>query len=153
MSERIIKVYLNRIKIIISSLTLSYLLSGCASELNQPNQTSLISKNPQEITPSKEQGDINYNYPRPLPKLIFIKEEEEDPRLGDQALHRGWDINGDQRVDLLEVLSRSGERNVVVYDFDFDGEVDLIKDLRQGEGKDSSRFQKDVRKDTHFEDR
>ena len=89
----------------------------------------------------------------PLPRLIFIKEEEEDPRLGDQSIHRGWDINNDQRVDLLEVLSKSGERNVVVYDFDFDGEVDLIKDLRQGGGKDFSQFQKEVRKDTHFEDR
>ena len=58
MSERIIKVYLNHIKIITSSLTLSYLLSGCAGELNQSNQASLISKNPQEITPSKEQVKI-----------------------------------------------------------------------------------------------
>ncbi len=40
---------------------------------------------------------------------------------------RGWDINMDGRLDMLEVLDDKGDPEAFVYDFNFDGTVDLVK--------------------------
>jgi hypothetical protein len=41
---------------------------------------------------------------------------------------RGWDLDGDERYDMVEVLNEDGTTQSYVYDFDGDGRVDLVKD-------------------------
>jgi hypothetical protein len=44
-----------------------------------------------------------------------------------QTGFRGWDMDGDGRFELLEVLGPDGQVQARVYDFDGDGEIDLKK--------------------------
>jgi hypothetical protein len=39
---------------------------------------------------------------------------------------RGWDFNGDSRFDMIQAVEESG-LGEAVYDFDFDGRIDLRK--------------------------
>ena len=44
-----------------------------------------------------------------------------------QTGFRGWDMDGDGRFELLEVLDPDGTVQARVYDFDGDGRIDLKK--------------------------
>ncbi len=40
---------------------------------------------------------------------------------------RGWDMNQDGRVDMIEILDTAGKAYAYVFDFDADGRVDFLK--------------------------
>lgn len=69
-------------------------------------------------------------YAKPLPDRtdIGVEWHYSNGATKDGAGFRGWDVDGDDRYDMVEVLNDDGSTKSYVYDFDGDGQVDLEKD-------------------------
>lgn len=52
---------------------------------------------------------------------------------------RGWDMDKDDRYELVEVLNDDGTTQAYVFDFDGDGRVDLVKDVKETKNKEASK--------------
>lgn len=68
-------------------------------------------------------------FPQPLPTLTKIKVDwhYSDGSMATVDGYRGWDFNGDDRFDMVEVLAEDGGVQKRVFDFDGDGRIDLVK--------------------------
>jgi hypothetical protein len=69
-------------------------------------------------------------YPKPLPDRtdIAVEWHYSNGATTTSDGFRGWDLNGDDRYEMVEVLNDDGTTRAYVYDFDGDGKVDLVKD-------------------------
>lgn len=76
-----------------------------------------------------KQGQKTSN-PRPLPDQTDIAVEWHYSNGATTTADgfRGWDLVGDGRYEMIEVLNEDGSTQSYVYDFDGDGRVDLVKD-------------------------
>lgn len=64
-----------------------------------------------------------------LPNLTKIKVDwhYSDGSVQTVDGYRGWDFDGDERLDMVEVLAEDGGVQKRVFDFDGDGRIDLVK--------------------------
>ncbi len=69
-------------------------------------------------------------YPKPLPDRtdIAIEWHYSNGATSTADGFRGWDLDGDDRYEMVEVLNDDGSTQSYVYDFDGDGRVDLVKE-------------------------
>lgn len=69
-------------------------------------------------------------YPKPLPDRTDIEIEWYYANGASTTADgfRGWDVDGDDRYEMVEVLNADGSTQSFVYDFDGDGRVDLVKE-------------------------
>lgn len=70
-------------------------------------------------------------YPKPLPDRtdIEVQWHYSNGATTNSDGFRGWDLDGDDRYEMVEVLNEDGTTQSYVYDFDGDGSVDLVKDV------------------------
>ena len=102
---------------------------GCAAKFS-PKKT------PQEQVVTKTHYDIRKEspliQPLPLPSLIpiWVDWHFSDNTSESNLMFRGWDFDGDEKIDMLEILNEKGNVVAVAFDFTNDGNIDLFKEIK-----------------------
>jgi hypothetical protein len=105
-------------------ISLAALVLGCATTGSTDTSDDLrweVQEMPPQASPQSLLGT-------PVPQLLKI-EKQISASGGLKQIRKLWDMNGDGRVDMIDVKSQ-GAKNIRVFDFDFDGEIDLVQDLQ-----------------------
>ena len=68
-----------------------------------------------------------YRAPLPVRVPLAVRQELSDGSSLTDGRYRGWDVNRDGRVDVVERLDERGNLQSAAYDFDYDGNVDMVK--------------------------
>lgn len=71
-----------------------------------------------------------YRDPLPVRVPLAIREDLSDGSSSTDDRFRGWDVNRDGRVDVVEKFDERGNLQSAAYDFDYDGKVDMVKNRR-----------------------
>ena len=105
---------------------ISTLAPGCATtEKTAPTQTTKVDDggwNGYTFTNEPTvQGDMKL--PAMIP--ISINWQKDGQTLETTRGYRGWDINLDGTIDMLEIINGDGQTIARAYDFNFDGEIDF----------------------------
>jgi hypothetical protein len=104
-------------------MSLAALIFGCATtDSNDKDQN--LTWEVQEVPPQTNPQSL---LDTPVPQLLKI-EKQTSSSGGLKQIRKLWDMNGDGRVDMIEVKAQ-GSKNIRVFDFDFDGEIDLVQDI------------------------
>ena len=100
------------------------LATGCATTEKKPE--------PQGAAPERAwtHYTLTVGAPEPatmkLPALIpiWINWHKGEKTVATTLGYRGWDFNGDNTIDMLEIVGPEGAAVARMYDFDFDGKID-----------------------------
>jgi hypothetical protein len=115
--------YVNALILNVFSIVLASSFDSCASLRGKDADPSDVKPTHYTLRLETEQKQIP-----PLPSYTPImvdwhyKSGEVVSKLG----FKGWDFNGDKRFDMIQAVEDSGAGETV-FDFDFDGEIDLRK--------------------------
>jgi hypothetical protein len=99
-------------------------LGACShiGDLTRDNDAALEGLNLPEFTIEGGRWEIGKSRLWPNSQSIELVFEEDDSR---RQAFVGWDFNRDGTIDVLDVLDRHGQPSHRLYDFDFDGIIDL----------------------------
>jgi hypothetical protein len=102
--------------------TVGAALTGCVTtedetvDLNKPTHYTL-----------RRGPTVQHAAPLPAQTDVLVDWHYKNGDRKTQTGFRGWDMDGDGRFELLEVLDPDGTVQARVYDFDGDGRIDLKK--------------------------
>ena len=105
------------------AVCIGFAVAGCSSE-EKPKVEEVV-------VPQKTHYTLRMGKPilhrAPLPDLteIFVDWHYNTGKIDKVLGFRGWDVSGDGRIDMLEILDEKGEVIQTAFDFDSDGVVDL----------------------------
>jgi hypothetical protein len=111
-------------------IILSILAGACATTektvAEKPKPTHFTLKMQKE-----EVGDklVPTGYP------IHVDWYEGEQLMVSEPAFRGWDFNGDGRIEMLEQVDTATNNVKLFYDFDFDGRIDVVHEVSQGEAQ------------------
>lgn len=110
------------------------LAAGCVTD--KPESTEGATRTHYTLKEGKKT-----KYPKPLPDRtdIGIEWHYSNGASQDAPGFRGWDMNGDERDEMVEVLNDDGTTKAYVFDFDGDGKVDFEKEKGAPKGTPSSK--------------
>lgn len=95
------------------SLTIGCSLLRFSSAPQEP--VRLVTK---KGTPTQVSADLPIYIP------IWVEEHQGEKLLSSRLGFKGWDMDHNGTIDMLEVLDSKGQVSKTLYDFDFDGKVD-----------------------------
>ena len=98
------------------------LVTGCAT--SGADESGAITKTHYTL----KLGEVIPSHP-PLPSRTNIQVTWHLSNGGTEDVlgYRGWDFNGDQRFEMVEVLEVDGKVQARVFDFDGDGRIDRVQ--------------------------
>ncbi len=81
--------------------------------------------------PVQEQANPWPNQVRHWEENLDVAEADEDTDKAQKTKYRSWDFNYDGHADMLQVMGDDGVTvKAEIYDFDGDGQVDHVKELK-----------------------
>lgn len=106
----------------VGSLVAAMLAAGCAT--TTPDEMTGATKTHYTL----KLGEMIPNH-APLPARTNIQVTWHYSNGASESLdgYRGWDFDGDQRFEMVEVMGADGKVQTRVYDFDGDGRIDLVQ--------------------------
>lgn len=126
-------------------------LLGCSTttDIKDKSAPMVVDKLPQEVTEveniAKEKSDlvdveiekeirsfskgdwILYKNPLPSYQPIYLTWKKSGKTIQTSLAYHGWDLNYDGQLDMFEGVDIEGNTYIKLYDFDFDGYIDHIR--------------------------
>lgn len=115
-----------RYKVLIKLIVGNLLISCMTLEAEKPEEDDL---EPTHYTLRLGEPVINQN-PLPTYTPIMVDWHYKNGAIKSNIGFKGWDFNKDGRLDMVEVVGNDGSIEKYVFDFDFDGEIDM-EELRK----------------------
>jgi hypothetical protein len=103
-------------------IVLSIILAGCATSEKSADQGGIGTYYTLRLGKT-------VNNPQPLPAYtpVLVDWHKSDGTTAEKPAFRAYDFNRDGRFDYVEVLRDDGTVQASIFDFDFDGRIDLLK--------------------------
>jgi len=108
---------------------LALVAGGCSTTEKNAGDPKAVIETHFTVEPQKA---IVHVRPFPEQTPIRVTSHMSDGSRVSRIGFNGWDFNGDGRFDLVEVRTRDGAAQAWVYDFDFDGKVDMTEGVNGG---------------------
>ncbi len=112
------------------TILLMGLHGACAST---PEIESPVVQGPPKVVTENVILGVPQQLPRPLPVQypVTLEQTMTNGSVKVDRGFRGWDVNRDGRLDILDVLDEHGQTLTSAFDFDFDGKVDMVRSRQE----------------------